>query len=89
MPGPMGEKCEDCYWGECITATLKQGQISDLRCHNTVVMKNLGLEYLYKKWWCEHFEDREKRVQAIKDMRDLLEICCGTDDKLKGKGKVN
>ena len=98
MPGPCGEKCEDCYWGECIPGILKQDQISDLRCHNTVVIKSLKVEYMYKDWWCEHFEDREERKRGIESIREIsrrLEELRDQrqvdllDDLGIGKGKVN
>jgi len=97
MPGPMGERCEDCYFSEWFDLS-KYGSCygKKMRCyHSCRVMHQLipGDE-----WWCEHFEDREDHKRSIKSIREISRIVQDEreqrladllDDSGIGKGKVN
>jgi hypothetical protein len=62
MPGPMGEKCENCYWletGDCFQP--KTGI-----CHHSALFDCNGISDRPYTWWCDHFDDRERHKRALK-----------------------
>ena len=91
MAGPMGEKCEDCYWME--TYDPQTGI-----CHHSALWDCNGISDRPYTWWCEHFEDRDERKRGIESIREIsrrLEELREQrqvdllDDLGIGKGKVN
>ncbi len=62
MPGPNGQKCGKCYWGEC---GAREEAGDDVRCYHTSALKNREwrtIEDIVERqpcWYCENFLNRE------------------------------